>query len=1823
MVKHILSLFVSQFSLNQSQPVRYVNRYRSSLTLLVLTFFFFMLLPVLAAAEYTFPVPLNLTDRIDRSNSAWPWVYLGNGTLAVDRVENTAGCAGTNSNGALARVRCNEPGYDLGPMYHCPSVPLVLHVGEEVVGALNVNTGVTGYSDGYNPDGCILYRVGNIPVLTRSYELYDAGPRWTCPREFPPIDIDGDGSAYEDEIYRNPEACGVYECPIGSALALRPSDPNANTKGYVCIGADPLKQSRTCPTPTAGNPIIVANGNKYQAEPDYQSQSPFGLNFTRYYNSIASEVSTGLGIKWQHNYNRRIDASGTGALAHRSNGQAFVFNYNGTGWQGDADIYDALVEVNSVGVRTGWLYTTSNGIVEQYNAIGQLTLITNHQGQTQSLTYDLAADDGGDGNNQTLDKVTGFMGDILLFSYDPASANPTRIESLTDPLENTYLYSYDGLGNLSTVTYPDDTPGDDTDNPTRLYHYENTTFPHHLTGITNKARATDETGIRYVTWIYDDDGRAESSELAPELAKGIGIETLDYTYIDDAVNPRVTVTSPRGKETTYEFKVYHGVKKVTGVTGYPTASCVGDNQAYTYYPENGQLETKTDLAGAVTEFGDYDTNSNYRYKIEAKGTDKQRRTDYGYVYRDDQSISEKTITEPSVIAGEYRVTTYQYDGFGNQTSVKVVGFKPGDTEVSRETKFYYGDDAACEFTAPLHQLCKIDGPRTDIADITTLEYHSYTLNPTTYDPNNGRLAKVTGAYASNVAITLRSNIQYTATGKVKSEVRPNGLTLDYSYTPGRDRLETLKQKINGVVTRATHWTYLKTGEVKSIAQDDGTEGATSLSAITFGYDDARRLVRIINGNIPDPSVPCSSGAYPDGCIEYTLDTEGNKTDENTHDNTGALKKAIHRAFDTNNYLDTETIGTQVNHTVHSDSSISSDGALDLLTDGKKKADGTDKQTKYDYDKLKRLTDVKQDFGSGETYLNALTQYNYDVQDNLKTVIDPNGGTTTYTYDDLGNLLEQDSPDTGITTFTYDAAGNVKTKTDEKGQLFSYIYDALNRLTKIDAPGTEEDITYNYHNGTNITCDKGIGRLCSITMSTVSVSYDYNGFGEVTKHQDISYSYDKTGRVKTITYLSDAVVTYSYDAAGQVKRVILDRPGQIPVTLAGDTEDIKYYPFGPISSLKYGNGLTLNQIVDQAYQIAGITAGVAIDINTTLYDRNGNLTNRNNGAVEVFNYDALNRLDDATGDFGSHDYAYDDNGNRTQDDINGVVTDYSYEPTPPSNRMDLINATTDVGLDANGNTIAQGVWAYDYSTHNRLTEARENNTVKGNYTYNGLGQRNSKTVDGNTTYFTYGLNGELLAEQDDNDEVQVEYIYLNGQPLAMLRKNGNHFRTDNGNVTLNNNSLTVNESELNGTALYAYDPLSGDGSISVRIDNLEGSLTGAEAGLEVRESTAADANFVRVARYAKAIIVLLHGDIITPILVPHEEQIRVTYDTGSGPQTIDFAEGNYTHLRLENIDDYVYLSAYDSTTMSWAALDLLDPSDSLDGPIGLNLSSGAVYGMVAENLKDNTVVQFQEIVASDDTTDDISTYYIHNDHLGTPQSMTDSAGAVVWRAQYAPFGLAVVDEDVDGDGHQVSLNVRFPGQYFDGETGFYYNYFRTYDPETGRYITSDPIGLRGGLNTYGYVTGNPVNLVDPIGLWSFNFSAYLGIGGGITFGRNENTGNWFVGGQLGFGLGGGGSLDPFNQGPTDRPRKPDPYADPCPELSAPASGTSAGGFTSFGGSYGGYNFGYGGSGGYNFDGTGTSYGGEPMAPTTPNLNTTPGRTGIGLGGAVGIEVMGWF
>jgi RHS repeat-associated protein len=120
---------------------------------------------------------------------------------------------------------------------------------------------------------------------------------------------------------------------------------------------------------------------------------------------------------------------------------------------------------------------------------------------------------------------------------------------------------------------------------------------------------------------------------------------------------------------------------------------------------------------------------------------------------------------------------------------------------------------------------------------------------------------------------------------------------------------------------------------------------------------------------------------------------------------------------------------------------------------------------------------------------------------------------------------------------------------------------------------------------------------------------------------------------------------------------------------------------------------------------------------------------------------------------------------------------------------------------------------------------------------------------------------------------------------------------------------------------------------------------------------------------------------------------------------------------------------------------------------------------------------------------VGVFYVHTDHLNTPRKITrPSDNAARWTWESDPFGSALPNENPASLG-TFKYNLRFPGQLYDAHTGLNYNYFRDYDAATGRYIQSDPIGLAGGINGYGYVDGRPISSIDPLGLaaWSVNNS----------------------------------------------------------------------------------------------------------------------------------------
>jgi YD repeat-containing protein len=408
-------------------------------------------------------------------------------------------------------------------------------------------------------------------------------------------------------------------------------------------------------------------------------------------------------------------------------------------------------------------------------------------------------------------------------------------------------------------------------------------------------------------------------------------------------------------------------------------------------------------------------------------------------------------------------------------------------------------------------------------------------------------------------------------------------------------------------------------------------------------------------------------------------------------------------------------------------------------------------TSYEYDALNRLASVIQPGA-------VTTVYGYNLNNNLTSVQDANNNTTTYKYDDKGRVYQVISPDTGTTTYLYDPAGNMISKTDAKGVTISYQYDALNRLTKLDFPG-DTDIIYGYD-----ACVNGKGRLCTMTDASGWTAYEYTPKGQVNKETKVidsvtyvtQYTYDQNGNLKTMTYPSGRVITYNYSN---------DKVLGVLNNAANLASNINNKPFGGVSSLTYSNGIVGTIGYDNQYRVSSITAGAVMNLSYSQYDANGNIQSITNildaTKNKSFTYDALDRLDIATaaGLWGAIDWDYDGVGNRTTE-ITGAGTN-TYVKYPGTNKLQSVTGplTRSFDFDANGNTWHEDVREFVYNHNQRLVQVVDAGVTKGEYTYNGNGQRVKKIVNGTTTIFHYSLSGRITAESNSAGTITAEYVYL--------------------------------------------------------------------------------------------------------------------------------------------------------------------------------------------------------------------------------------------------------------------------------------------------------------------------------------------------------------------------------------------------------------------------------------------------------------------------------
>jgi RHS repeat-associated protein len=720
-------------------------------------------------------------------------------------------------------------------------------------------------------------------------------------------------------------------------------------------------------------------------------------------------------------------------------------------------------------------------------------------------------------------------------------------------------------------------------------------------------------------------------------------------------------------------------------------------------------------------------------------------------------------------------------------------------------------------------------------------------------------------------------------------------------------------------------------------------------------------------------------------------------------------------------------------------------------------------------------------------------------------IDAEERESVYTYDNRNRIISGTDTAGNTTTYEYNGDGRLTRQIDPDGKTITYRYDNDGRLAKtIDGVGNEITMEYGTAQSGCATCSGTTEQPSTIIYPTFTREYTYDVRGRKTKELD---NLD-TETVET---------NYTYDGTGNL---IEKTDGE-----------------GNITLYQYDGRNRLTTVTDP-------------DRKTTIYtyDDRDNLITLTDGEnhTTAFEYDRNNRLTKETRPMGEETtYQYDENGNLiektdaknqkivyTYDDAGRLETIEYYSSTDHTTPTKTVTFTYDklgnILTYSDGTTNA----AYTYDdAYRKTTETTDYGAfIKTNtYTYNDNGTKKTFTgPDGITYTYTYDDNNKIssVTIPDQGSITWPNYTWIRPQSITLPGGSQKAYAYDS---LMRVKDITTKDPGQNNILHYQYD--------YDRMDNITDKET--EHGTytyqydNLYRLTNTDSPTIQNEAYTYDAV----GNRITSA----QTQNDWTYNQNNELETNDDttyeydANGNMIRKTVNTVvTNYIY-SEEDRLTEVRDGSDTLIASYYYD-PFGRRLWKEVAglktyfhytdEGLIGEYDSTGTELKTYGYTPNSTwTTDPLfmkenGTYYFYqNDHLGTPQKLTAINGAVAWSATYESFGKAQIDGT-----STITNNLRFPGQYYDAETGLQYNFHRYYDSGVGRYVRVDPINIAStqlpvsivnrnvnfsiyGLpirkpyqlftyvpsykNYYNYVLGNPVNSMDPFG--EFEMCKWVGEG----------------------------------------------------------------------------------------------------------------------------------
>jgi RHS repeat-associated protein len=1271
-----------------------------------------------------------------------------------------------------------------------------------------------------------------------SYGAPDPDPTASFPIDRGPVNhtlaVSGSEGCGNDNLLVNPPAYEIPDLYFDAPPPMFEPLPEERTYGTDCTSVDPLFAITSdagaaiglaAPFAHTSKPVNTASGSLTETATDLKLAGP-GVPFawTRTYNSRDTTVGA-LGPGWTHPFAAKLTVIDSTTLEYRcGSGQRTRFTkvtggatgaatYRSKGFDGSMKrLADNSYEMKTRDQRK-FLFDVNGNLTQMkprflpattlaYTS-GKLTSITDSAGRVITFTYL--------GSDPTLIwKVSLPSPDNRYVEYGYTNG---RLTSVRDPRGKTWTLAYDGNGRLTSIRDP-------------LLRYEIQNVLYDGSGrVTSEQDGTGDTiGYAYTTsgnydvttvtipgrgdWIYRHRGN-----MLFEVEDPLGRKT-SYTY--DSMARPATVKDGRGNVRRFEYDDRGNVVKEVapaslGFSVERTFNATndlltekdgrGNTTTYSYSTGSdpaadyqvGQLKTITDREGGVTTFTYWTTTSTPAppatnvgllksvVNPRLQGTGKSEKYDYdgsGNLIKITSPLLHKTtmtydwagrlLTQrdprgnvPDPPAGY--LTTWAYDTVDHVTSLT-------DARGNVATYEYYDNELLWKETRT---------DRGSVARVTTFEY----------DDDN-RLWKTTEPNAAAPEIRL-----YWPDGQLKSVESPELRKMTYNYDNAGQLTSVVEPNGNATGGTPSDWTwtygYDNAGNRTSEAHPDGGTRQIAYDALNrpFQWTDALNHVTSVEYDANSNVTKRTNGLNKFKTYTFDkLDRLKTRKDERQLGDaweyeyyaTGELKcVTTPRRFKTTYGIDDDGRTTSM---VDPRAAVACGGAdaqytwtyeYDEAGNRKKVTDPLGNFVQYAYDELNNVTQLTDERGNATTFtydvMNRLwkvtppaaggtgtlfTEYAYDPRGNLDTRTDPNGHVTTWAYD-LDGLMTQRTTAVGTWKYTYFANGTLKTLETPAGtstpgtpgdSTITYSYDRMSRLTGVDHSDTTPDVTRVYDlSGRIDTMTDGVGGTVDYTFDNADRLTDIARTGAVAGlNGTFHYEYDDAGNITGRTYPDSTAATFRFDDDGRLDQI----------TSGALVTSIGYDEANNVTTvtLPAGNGHVGTRTFDRAGRLTTVENKKGSTILSKFlwtHDAAGNpyKVHTTRGAVDTydaFEYDTRNRLTascfgvssgatDCTGAANKNTYAYDKVSNRTQEVRIGSVgntgtIDYAYNSADQLTTTTKSGQTTNYTYDLNGNQASAGTRTFTYNLADQLVSTTNAGTT-ATYAYDGDGRRVTSTVGG--------------------------------------------------------------------------------------------------------------------------------------------------------------------------------------------------------------------------------------------------------------------------------------------------------------------------------------------------------------------------------------------------------------------------------------------------------------------------------------------------------------